>query len=830
MKLPIASTSFRLLLFFIFLMVLSNSLIWGSAMLGFEWIPAWLVGTGTGVLLLVLTLPPLLAVERTLQQILDGRPAGRIAVSNWSPFSALARCINQLVEAGHSLGDLRENLLKQVEGTAAQQERNRLARELHDSIKQQLFSIQMSAAAAETRLDSDAEQAREALNDVRKSTHEALVEMNALLQQLSPAPLEKVGLAQALRDQCEALHFRSGADVVCEIGELPADAQMPVGAQETLFRIVQEALSNVARHARASQVCVRLASSESTRYIELEVSDNGQGFDPVRGSYGHGIASMRERAAGLGGQMNLDSQPGAGTSVTVSLPFQEPAAAELDLVPAQRNPIIGRTALVGILGGLLIAGGLWFPWHIQVLRSYSPTPYPTSLLLHLAWAVVFIPLLTGWLASRWTGRGSIFVGAAAGGVAGLTSYGLLGGMWAVTQGAKQLLLTGPVQVTPEPEAVAILATAFFGIFAAAQVLFWLMLLVGASLGALGGLLAGKPTQALSEEAADRYSFVLLTPTLISSGLAAVLALFLFSVVEASIIDALRYGTISRAPGWLMQGALLGSVGLPVFFYLLALRVRYRHLQRRLHTTARLTSAAWEAFFLSAWTGVIALLGFLWLVQIQMLPGPQQLYAPTVTALSWGFVVLNALACALMARVLAKARTGLSSAGYQPPSASVYAALLVGPLVPVLGIAALFLEWLRYSALVALGIEIILLLYLRFRTAPPSTAERNLANQAARELAGDISTAWLGMIYCLLLPVLALGSPGLGAIQMVLRMAPFLAHGPGSAEPLLSLQQILTEAYLGQWVGFVGLFLLAGVMIGLLLLVVSISAGSTPKRI
>ncbi len=831
MKSRIASTPLRLILFFILLMIVSNSLIWATAMLGFPWIPAWLMGTGTGVILLVLSIHPLLEIERTLKNILEARPSGAISVSRWNPFSALAYQINQLVESGHSLGDLRENLLKQVEGTAAQQERNRLARELHDSIKQQLFSIQMSAAAAETRLAHDSEQARSALTDVRKSAQEALVEMNALLQQLSPAPLEKVGLTQALQDQCEALHLRTGAEVVCEIGTLPADAQMPLGAQETLFRIVQEALSNVARHARASQVSVWLGSNEEARQIELEVRDNGQGFDPNQVLYGQGISSIRERAAGLGGQGTLESHPGQGTRLVVCFPFFEQVGETADLTPTKRNTSIGKTVFAGMLGGMLIAAALWIPWYVQVLSDYASNGNPPN----TVWKVflilsAFLALLTGWLAGRWVGRGSVFAGTAAGGVAGLTGYGMVGGMWAVTQGAKFLLQTGQVQVLPEPQAVSILATAFFGIFAATHVLFWFMLFAGISLGALGGLLAGRNTLVLSQDAADRYTFVLLTPTLISSSLAVALELFLLSVVEASILDASHRGAISQSPGWLMQGALLGSIGLPVFFYLLALRVRYRHLQRRLHEENRLSAAAWETFFLAAWTGITALLSFCWLVQIQLLPGPQHLSAPTITAAGWGYSVLNAIICLLTVRLLARTRAKMASASIQTPSAALYAALMIGPLVPVLGIVALYIDWLRYSALVALGFEIVLLLYLKFRVGQSPEQDRDQTGQAARELTADISTAWLGMIYGLLLPLPALGSAGLGILQIVLRLAPILAHGVQAVQDFPSITQILGEAYFGQWAGFIGLLLLSGGLIGLTLLVVSIRAGSVQKRI
>ena len=147
--------------------------------------------------------------------------------------------------------EIRRGLLQQIGEAAAQEERNRLARDLHDSIKQQLFSINVGTAAAQERWERDPEGARKALADVRRSAREAMVEMQAMLHQLRPEALGTAGLIEALREQCEALGYRSGAEVALEIGEPVPDDRMPPGAQDTLFRIGQEMLANVARHARA---------------------------------------------------------------------------------------------------------------------------------------------------------------------------------------------------------------------------------------------------------------------------------------------------------------------------------------------------------------------------------------------------------------------------------------------------------------------------------------------------------------------------------------------------------------------------------------------------
>ena len=212
--------------------------------------------------------------------------------------------------------------------SAAQQERRRLARDLHDSIKQQLFSIKLSSAAAEERWESDSGGARAALADVRRSAHAAMVEMQAMLSQLRPEPLATAGLVEALREQCEALGYRSGIPVHLEIGDLPPDDLLPDSTRENLFRIAQEALSNVAHHARAREVHVQLGKAEqdSAPALLLQVRDDGQGFDPAGRSAGMGLRNMRERLEAVHGTLEVRSASGEGTEVRACAPLTPPEA------------------------------------------------------------------------------------------------------------------------------------------------------------------------------------------------------------------------------------------------------------------------------------------------------------------------------------------------------------------------------------------------------------------------------------------------------------------------------------------------------------------------
>ncbi|MEM7537013.1 MAG: Clp protease N-terminal domain-containing protein [Chloroflexota bacterium] len=222
-------------------------------------------------------------------------------------------------------GAIRDKIRKNVTESVAQGERARLARDLHDSIKQQLFSISTSAAAIEARWESDPAGAKTALKDVQYSARAAMVEMDAMLQQLSPTPLSATGLTEAIRQQCEALDYRTGAEVTTVIGELPSAERLPLGTQEAIFRIIQEALSNIARHARAQKVHLRLEQQtqpdNEQPILALEIQDDGQGFDVEHQSNGMGLANMAVRAEELSGTMVVSSAVGEGTTLRVEIPL-----------------------------------------------------------------------------------------------------------------------------------------------------------------------------------------------------------------------------------------------------------------------------------------------------------------------------------------------------------------------------------------------------------------------------------------------------------------------------------------------------------------------------
>jgi signal transduction histidine kinase len=213
---------------------------------------------------------------------------------------------------------LRSHYEQEIREAAGQEERNRLARELHDSIKQQIFVIQTSAATVEARFDSDPLGAREALEQVRTAARSALTELETVLTQLRAEPIENSSLVTLIRQECEALELRTGAKVEFHAAPLSPNETLPPGAPRAILRVVQESCANIARHARASHVIVSL--SRVRERLTLRTEDDGRGFDPACIRSGMGIGNMRARAREFGGDFDLDSSPGWGTSITFSIP------------------------------------------------------------------------------------------------------------------------------------------------------------------------------------------------------------------------------------------------------------------------------------------------------------------------------------------------------------------------------------------------------------------------------------------------------------------------------------------------------------------------------
>jgi PAS domain S-box-containing protein len=207
-------------------------------------------------------------------------------------------------------------LYEAARGTAALHERQRLARELHDSVSQVLYAIALSAAAARQLCTTDSNRAYGMLDEVHQLAQTGLAEMRALIFELRPESLEHDGLVCALERQAAALEARHRLPVARQFCTEPA-VSMPV--KEVFYRIAQEALHNAAKHARAGRLEVRLSHARGQLF--LRVGDDGRGFVPNAVFPGHlGLRSMRERAAVVGGILDISSAPGKGTRVSLRVP------------------------------------------------------------------------------------------------------------------------------------------------------------------------------------------------------------------------------------------------------------------------------------------------------------------------------------------------------------------------------------------------------------------------------------------------------------------------------------------------------------------------------
>jgi PAS domain S-box-containing protein len=208
-------------------------------------------------------------------------------------------------------------LFAEVRGKAALEERQKLARELHDSVSQALYGIALGAKTARTLLERDPKGAVDPLDYVLSLSEAGLAEMRALIFELRPESLESEGLVAALEKQAAALRARHGIGTDTVLCDEPG---VSLETKEAVFRIAQEALHNVVKHARANTVGIKM-ELDSER-ITLEVSDDGTGFDGHREFPGHlGLRSMRERASRLGGTLEVEAAPGQGTRVCVRIPI-----------------------------------------------------------------------------------------------------------------------------------------------------------------------------------------------------------------------------------------------------------------------------------------------------------------------------------------------------------------------------------------------------------------------------------------------------------------------------------------------------------------------------
>jgi len=263
-----------------------------------------------GALFGFLTARWLAARIRALSTVTDAWGRGDFATfihaTSGDELGQLARQLNRMAEQ-------LQNLLQAREELAALEERNRLARDLHDSVKQQVFAVTMTLGGAQTLWERDPDAARQKLSEAVTLSRQAQQELAGLIHELRPVELEGKGLAAALEEYAERWSRRTGIAVQVTMSRA---GTLPLEMERVCFRVVQEALANVARHSGAGQGQVTLESADGG--VNLAVVDDGCGFDTsVVEERGFGLRSMRERVEARGGQLAVDSAPGKGTRVTV---------------------------------------------------------------------------------------------------------------------------------------------------------------------------------------------------------------------------------------------------------------------------------------------------------------------------------------------------------------------------------------------------------------------------------------------------------------------------------------------------------------------------------
>jgi signal transduction histidine kinase len=229
--------------------------------------------------------------------------------------------LSLLTSVADQLGIVVESarLRKRAEQAAVLEERGRLARDLHDSVTQLLYSVNLFAKSGRNALDAmELDKLENCLNRLGESAQQALKEMRLLVHELRPLALEREGLLGALQRRLDAVEGRVGVAAQLLVGEMVA---LPRLMEKELYHIATEALNNALKHAQATSVSVRLNADRGQ--VRLEVVDDGVGFDPraVEGQGGLGIIGMRERAESLGGELDVISAPGKGTTVAASWTF-----------------------------------------------------------------------------------------------------------------------------------------------------------------------------------------------------------------------------------------------------------------------------------------------------------------------------------------------------------------------------------------------------------------------------------------------------------------------------------------------------------------------------
>jgi signal transduction histidine kinase len=236
--------------------------------------------------------------------------------------SLLVQAERERGEAAESLatakasGALRQEVLAQVI-SAQESERARVARDLHDQIGQSLTSVLLALRVLENTTPGSTESTQRT-EELRELVTDTLDEVRRLAFDLRPTLLDDIGLAAAIERLTEVLRSRLGLTVTADYGDLDDRVRLPRETETVIYRIVQEALTNVARHAGVANARIRF--TRTSEAVVVEVHDDGDGFEPAHEAGSLGLAGMQERAALVNGSLRVESSPGEGTTVRLETP------------------------------------------------------------------------------------------------------------------------------------------------------------------------------------------------------------------------------------------------------------------------------------------------------------------------------------------------------------------------------------------------------------------------------------------------------------------------------------------------------------------------------
>ncbi|MCO7124927.1 sensor histidine kinase [Sporolactobacillus shoreicorticis] len=264
------------------------------------------------------------SIDLFVKTLSSGKLSARMNVESGGAISHVEQSLNELadkidtqVKSLQRLVDENVQMNVKVKNEAVTAERQRLARDLHDAVSQQLFALSMLASAAEKTIHSNPDLAAENIADVSDIARKAQGEMRALLLHLRPVRLNNESLDRGLERLIRELDGKTMIHFEASIDPVPG---LTKGVENHLFRLSQEALSNALRHSEATRVVLSL--HEKDQLVTLTVFDNGQGFDPKQEKVAsYGLKTMKERAEEIGGHFMLATHEGEGTSIHIRVPI-----------------------------------------------------------------------------------------------------------------------------------------------------------------------------------------------------------------------------------------------------------------------------------------------------------------------------------------------------------------------------------------------------------------------------------------------------------------------------------------------------------------------------